>query len=257
MSESYPKINATNASQILSLYRSNQLSQRELVDLTTDTFDKKSSAGDLIGAAIHRCLEIYDEYSVDNKNFRTGEFDHDLARLFHEEAEIEEHWARDPGLWVWVTFAFNSYGAFLVDRRFSKSGDEEKGKALDKHYGLGSLHAGLFAKCWIHADISIKATDDYSLLEMTDVDFWDSHILGVDYGHSMPMCYAFFKLIKDKNISRGNVNDQSVPIGYRDLAKELTRRNPTVCYELMDKNVAYEYIENLWDSRTSWSLKNE
>ena len=257
MSDNYPRINATNASQVLSIYRSRPLSQKELSELTSGNFDQGSNAEDLIGTSIHRCLEIYEEYLATDKNFRSGEFDHDLAELFHEEAKIQEHWARDPGFWVWITFANSSYGAFLVDRRFSKSTDSERGKALDKHYGLGLLHAGLFAKCWLHADISMKAAGDYSMLEMTDVDFWDSHVLGVDYGHSMPMSYAFFKLIKDRKISRGEVNDPSVPIGYRDLASELTRRNPTVCYELMDTDIAYDYIENLWDSRTSWSLKDE
>ena len=63
---------------------------------------------------------------------------------------------------------------------------------------------------------------------------------------------CFFKLIKEKNIDRV-VSHQNHWLPR--FSKELTRRNPTVCYELMDNEVAYSYIENLWDSRTSWSQK--
>ena len=175
--------------------------------------------------------------------------------MLHEEAAIQEHWARDPGFWVWVTFFNTPGGAYIVDQRFPSKTQTGKGQAEKRHYGLGQLHAGLFAKCWIHAEISIRALGDYSMLQMTDVDFWDSHVLGVDYGLSTPVAHAFYKLIKEKNIDR--VGKSPERFGYRDLAPELTRRNPTVCYELMDNEVAYIFIENLWGSRSSWSQGNE
>ena len=221
MSENYPRINTTNASKVHSLYQRGPISKKEFAQLTSGGFDEKDNAEERIATTINRCFEIYEQYTIDGKNFKSGKFDHEIALLFHKEAGIQEHWARDPGFWVWLTFFNNSHGAHIIDLRFPKKEQEGRGKAKEEHYGLRKLHAGLYAKCWIHAEISIRALSDYSMLEMTDVDFWDSHVLGADYGLSAPMAHAFYKVIKEKNISRYGKSPE--PFGYRALAIELTR----------------------------------
>ena len=49
-----------------------------------------------------------------------------------------------------------------------------------------------------HPKQLLNIIGDHSMLQMTDVDFWDSHVLGVDYGLSTPMAHAFYKLIKER-----------------------------------------------------------
>ena len=115
------------------------------------------------------------------------------------------------------------------------------------------LRDGLLAKTWLAADISYRFEGKYDLLSLIDdVDFWDSHILGVDYGSSNNLVHAFFEVVKKNKIERGDVNKPNKPTGFRDLAKELTRQNPTTCFEIMDYSDVKDFVQKIWDDRSSW-----
>ena len=199
-----------------------------------------------------RALELCAEHEKKN-TLRTGKFDNALGELLHKEGKIDNAWANDAGFWAWLTFAFQKTGAHLVEKRF---GDPTSGKnTIQKHFGCGRLRDGLLAKTWLAADISFRFQGNYKILDLVDVDFWDSHIVGVDYGAANALVHALIDVVKEKKIIRGDTNDKKVKTGYRDLAKEITRRNPTVCYELMNYNELKKYIEQLWADRTSWDQK--
>jgi len=66
---------------------------------------------------------------------------------------------------------------------------------------------------------------------------------------------AFVEFVADEDLPRGDVNNPSAPAGFRDLAKELRRRFPTVAFELMRRDVARSYISSVWADRLLWCGK--
>lgn len=251
MSIDYKRLTEASASRVLDDYQSGNLDSTRLSSYTEGQF-VEPVCEQRIRTTMLRCLELYEFYAEDKKH-RSGEFDNAVGKLLHTEADISTTWARDPNFWIWLTFDDN-VGTFIIDRRFLKD-DTERGTAKKIHYALATLKDGYFAKCWLHADISKEIFGDYRMLDMHDVDFWDSHVVGIDYGFARNITGAFFQVIKDKKIERG---DPSGPgIGYRQLSKELTRRNPTICYELMEFHTALSYVQNVWEHRSEWSIKHE
>ena len=69
MSKNYPRINTTNASKVHSLYQRGPISKKEFAQLTSGGFDEKDNAEERIATTINRCFEIYEQYTIDGKNF--------------------------------------------------------------------------------------------------------------------------------------------------------------------------------------------
>ena len=94
--------------------------------------------------------------------------------------------------------------------------------------------------------------EPYDGIEYADVDLWDSHVIDVDYGSVPGMARAFVKVVRDLALPRGNTSDSDKSVGYRDLAKEVRRRNATMAFELFSDVEAYNWIVALWEERQTW-----
>lgn len=248
----YPKIPSDQRVEIYNRYISNKLNKAAEFDEFVEGDFLDPNAKDRLSGVMLRALELCEEHEK-AKTLRSGKFDNALGKLLHEEGKIDSAWANDAGFWTWLTFAFQRSGSYVVESRFGKS-DTSK-NTPQKHFGCERLRGGLLAKTWLAADISFRFQGNYKILDLIDVDFWDSHIIGVDYGAANELVHALIDVVKEKKIIRGDTNDKKVKTGYRDLAKEITRRNPTVCYELMNYNELKHYIEQLWAAQTSWDQK--
>jgi hypothetical protein len=252
MSSNYFHVKTANNPIILSEYTAGKLTSESLHSTSSGTFESAASENQL-GTAMFRCLELIEIYRADNR-IRSGEFDNAIGKLLHEEAGISNDWARDNRFWIWLTFAFDGLGAFIIDSRLGKS-DSPRGSAAPHHYGFGPVRKSYFAKCWLHSDISYDVFSDYRMLTLHDVDFWDSHIMGPDYGFSREISAAFYELVTTENIPRGE--PRGANIGFRQLSKELTRRNATTCYELMTFDEAKNFVKTVWNAKSSWTIENE
>ena len=252
MENNYIHLKNANNPILLSEYASSKLSDEYLSSISAGAFSSTSSENQL-GTAMMRCLELTESYGVENR-IRSGAFDNAVGKLLHEEAGITTEWARDSRFWIWLTFAFGGLGAFVVDSRLGKA-DNPKGTAAPHHYGFGPVRRGYFAKCWLHSDISYEIFCDYRMLDQEDVDFWDSHVMGPDYGYSREISAAFYELVKLEKIQRGEPRGDN--IGFRQLSKELTRRNATTCYELMSFEEAQIFVKSVWEERLKWKIDNE
>ena len=189
-----------------------------------------------------------------------AEFDTQCAPIVHETLKLPARIAGDGDFWRWLTYTQGNWGAEIVDWRYgggrgkSATAVGMELKARPVYYGLGLLKKGMFAKLWLCADrMHIKgAPVMYDGINYADVDLWDSHVIDVDYGSVAAMARAFVKVVRDLSLPRGSPNSPETPPGYRDLAKEIRRRQATVAFELLDDSDAREYVKAVWNERKSW-----
>ena len=115
----------------------------------------------------------------------------------------------------------------------------------------------MFAKLWICANVMYieEAADPYDGIDYPDVDLWDSHVIDVNFGSSAVMARAFVKFVRDMGIPRGEPRDPAAAAGFRDLAKEIRRRQATIVFEMFDEPNARRWVEELWRDRRSWCGK--
>ena len=187
-----------------------------------------------------------------------SEFDSQCARLLHAALKLPVRVAGDADFWRWLTFAQGAYGAEIVDWRYgNRAGDLAPNPARAVYYGLGPMKKGMFAKLWICANTMNVADqpNPYDGIEYADVDLWDSHIIDVDYGSVPAVARAFVKVVRDLDLPRGGPRELDKPAGYRDLAKEIRRRNATVAFELFSDVEAYDWVVAVWDERQTWSRR--
>ena len=69
------------------------------------------------------------------------------------------------------------------------------------------------------------------------------------------MARAFVKFVRDMGIPRGEPRDPAAAAGFRDLAKEIRRRQATIVFEMFDEPTARRWGEELWKERRSWCGK--
>ena len=202
------------------------------------------------------CLNLVWELvnEADDSGKSPATFDSVCAPVIHETLKLPTRIAGDADFWRWLTFIDDCNGADIVDWRYGQRRRDTIQPARPVYYGLGLMKKGMFAKLWTCANIMHVETHrkPYDGIEYADVDFWDSHIIDVDYGSVPSMARAFVKVVRDQKLPRGNPKTSDASIGYRELAKEIRRRNATVAFEVFDEAEAYEYILGIWSERESW-----
>ena len=207
-------------------------------------------------ACLDCCWEILEE-SIETRR-GPAEFDSECAPVLHRLLNLPVAIAGDGDFWRWLTFGRHGDGAEIVDRRYGAGrgrlvGDSTPERARAVYYGLGPLKKGMFAKLWICANLMYIANTSkpYDGIEVADVDLWDSHVIDVDYGSSPSLARAFVKVVRDLKLPRdGSRSDTTV--GYRDLAREIRRRNASVAFELFADSQAYEWVAAVWKERDLW-----
>ena len=209
---------------------------------------------------LNQCCDL--ALTAQHDNWSAAEFDGQCAPLVHRTLRLPPIVAGDADFWRWLTFSQGGYGAGLVDRRYSgprgrPSWSSPDGLARPVYYGLEDLKKGMFAKLWICANVMYieGVGDPYDGIDYPDVDLWDSHVIDVNFGSSAVMARAFVKVVRDLKLPRGEAKDPAVPAGFRDLAKEIRRRQATVVLEMFDEQNARRWVEELWKERESWCGK--
>ena len=213
---------------------------------------------------LNQCCDL--ALQARDAQWSAGEFDGQCAPLVHRTLELPSIVAGDAGFWRWLTFSQGGYGAGLIDLRYggrrgkpSWSGADGSARpARPVYYGLEDLKKGMFAKLWICANVMYVegATDPYDGIDYPDVDLWDSHVIDVNFGSSAAMARAFVKVVRDMRLPRGEARDPAAPAGFRDLAKEMRRRQATIVFEMFDDETARLWVEELWNDRESWCGKH-
>ena len=223
------------------------------------------SGADFDESTVTDCLEQCSNLAEANteSDGSHAEFDSQCAPIVHKTLSLSVRVAGDPDFWRWLTFTQGHWGAEIVDWRYGTQRRKTitpstiPERARPVYYGLGLMKKGMFAKLWLCADLmhiqdSPADLCRYDGIDYADVDLWDSHVIDIDYGSVPAMARAFVKLVRDLALSRGSPNSPEAPPGYRDLAKELRRRQATVAFELFDDAEAIQYVGEVWNERESW-----
>lgn len=250
---SYPALSLEAARNIDEIRRSRP--GKPSPDVNRVTAHKTGADFDITIAVdcLEQCWDLV--YSNRSTSATHAEFDSQCAPLLHSTLKLSMRVAGDADFWRWLTFMSGGSGAGIVDWRFgSGKRSDESGFARPVYYGLGSMKKGMFAKLWICANLMYLegAGNPYDGIEYQDVDLWDSHVIDVDYGSVPTMARSFVNVVRDLKLPRGSPNDPDKPAGYRDLAKEIRRRQATTAFELFDDAEAGRWIRDLWNERASW-----
>lgn len=224
-------------------------------DIERVTAHKPGADLDVINAVecLNECWDLVD--NTRTTAARPGEFDSQCAPLLHSTLRLPIRVAGDADFWRWLTFTSGGCGAEIVDWRYGGGRRAAKsGLARPVYYGLELMKKGMFAKLWICANLMYRenAGNPYDGIEYADVDLWDSHVIDVDYASVSAMARAFVIVVRDLQIPRESATEGANPSGYRDLAKEIRRRQPTVAFELFDDEQAQHWIRELWYESSSW-----
>jgi len=248
----YPSLTVSATAELLELYRVGKFTSEEFEKRVTGHFESEDFKERVLDT-MFRLLELADAENLHEiKSYQS--FEEKAAVLLHSEANLEQEWSRDAGFWRWWTFAEEAVGASIIDARYGKP--DKQGTALPEHYGLEGVNTGYLAFLWMRADAVYNVEDKYALVSMvSDLDFWRSHVVRVDQGCCHELMQAFVLFVSSKNIPRGDANNPDAPAGFRDLAKELRRRFPTVAFELMDRKASISFLETVWQDRKLWCGK--
>lgn len=169
-------------------------------------------------------------------------FERQAASLVHQRLGLHPIVAGDAGFWRWLTFSVDGALAQLVDWRYAS---RNAGHARDQYFGFGQMKEGMYAYLWLCAQAVLDTTlqDPYELSRRGDVDIWQSHIVRIDFGSVPQLARAFIKFVfPDENSQNLNRNQ------YRKLAREVTRRNASMAFELLDDSESLELIGDIWKS---------
>ena len=248
----YPSLTVSSASELLELYRVGKFTSAEFEKRVTGDFENRN-ANDRVLDTLFRLLELAEAERIhETKSYQS--FEEKAAVLLHSEANLEQDWSRDAGFWRWWTFVEDGVGASIIDARYGNP--DSQGTALPEHYGLQGVNAGYLAFLWMRADAVYNPEDNYALVsKISDLDFWRSHVVRVDQGCCHALMQAFVSFVSNEDLPRGDANNPDAPAGFRDLAKELRRRFPTVAFELMDRKAANTFVESVWQDRKLWCGK--
>jgi len=177
-----------------------------------------------------------------------AKFERQVRSITHERLNLSSKTAGDPDFWRWLTFSSDGELAELVDWRYGEA--EEAGSAKEKYFGFGKIKEGMYGYLWISADAVYDPTleDQYELAKRgEDVDLWQSHIVRIDFGSVPQIARAFVKFVFPSEDEQQLSRDE-----YRRLAPELSRRNASMAYELMDEDACLAFIEEVWEERATW-----
>ena len=173
-------------------------------------------------------------------------FERQAASLVHQRLELPSIVAGDAGFWRWLTFSVDGELAQLVDWRYP---GQETGHAREQYFGFGQMKGGMYAYLWLCAQavFNPKLKDPYELSRRGDVDVWQSHIVRIDFGSVPQLAQAFIRFVFPQEGEQVLSREQ-----YRQLAREVTRRNASMAFELLDDSESLELISDIWEQRDAW-----
>ncbi len=173
-------------------------------------------------------------------------FERQAASLVHQRLELPSIIAGDAGFWRWLTFSLDGDLGQLVDWRYPA---QETGHAREQYFGLRQMKAGMYAYLWLCAQAVFDSTleDPYELSRRGDVDIWQSHIVRIDFGSVPQLARAFIRFVFPEEGEQLLRREQ-----YRELAKEVTRRNASMAFELLDDSESLQLISDIWEQRGAW-----
>lgn len=223
----------------------------EASNLFSASESSQVTADDAAHELLSELLEMVANNSALEIGSWKGRFDAEAAAKIHSTLQLTADVAGDPDYWRWLTFSNDGLGLQIVDYRY---GDGSPGSAKRSHYALEDLADGTLAKLWLRANsVYLGKVGDYDLLgDLQDIDFWESHVLKIDFGRVPQLTRAFVQFVINNELPRGKNNDPAVDPGFRNLAPELTRRNATLAFEVLSEDECYELIETVWAERDSW-----
>ena len=173
-------------------------------------------------------------------------FERQAASLVHRHLGLHPIVAGDAGFWRWLTFSGEGDLADLVDWRYPR---QETGHAREQYFGFGQVKEGMYAYLWLCAQSVLDLTleDPYELSRRGDVDVWQSHVVRIDFGSVPQLARAFIRFVFPDEETQFLRREQ-----YRQLAREVTRRNASMAFELLDDSESLELIRDIWDRRHAW-----
>ena len=173
-------------------------------------------------------------------------FERQAASPVHQRLGLHSIVAGDAGFWRWLTFSVDGELAQLVDWRYP---GQETGHAREQYFGFGQMKEGMYAYLWLCAQAVFDPTleDPYELSRRGDVDIWQSHIVRIDFGSVPQLARAFIRFVFPEEEEQFLSREQ-----YRQLAREVTRRNASMAFELLDDSESLELIGNIWEQRGAW-----
>ena len=173
-------------------------------------------------------------------------FERQAASLVHRHLGLHPIVAGDAGFWRWLTFSGEGDLADLVDWRYP---GQETGHAREQYFGFGQMKEGMYAYMWLCAQSVLDHTleDPYELSRRGDVDVWQSHVVRIDFGSVPQLARAFIRFVFPDEENQFLRREQ-----YRQLAREVTRRNASMAFELLDDSESLELIRDIWEQRHAW-----
>lgn len=237
---SYPTLSIEAARRAFEAYLAEQpienIVQEAMVQVGGPEFDEAESI-DLSNVLWELAHEI------ENPGYA---FERQAASLVHQRLGLHPIIAGDAGFWRWLTFSGEGEFAELVDWRYP---GQEAGHAREQYFGFGQMKEGMYAYLWLCAQSVLDpALDDpYELSRRGDVDVWQSHIVRIDFGSVPQLARAFIRFAFPDEGNQFLRREQ-----YRQLARELTRRNASMAFELLDDSESLELIGDMWEQRHAW-----
>ena len=173
-------------------------------------------------------------------------FERQAASLVHRHLGLHPIVAGDAGFWRWLTFSGEGDLADLVNWRYP---GQETGHAREQYFGFGQMKEGMYAYLWLCAQSVMDHTleDPYELSRRGDVDVWQSHVVRIDFGSVPQLARAFIRFVFPDEETQFLRREQ-----YRQLAREVTRRNASMAFELLDDSESLELIRDMWERRRAW-----
>ena len=173
-------------------------------------------------------------------------FERQAASLVHRHLGLHPIVAGDAGFWRWLTFAGEGDLADLVDWRYP---GQETGHAREQYFGLRQMKGGMYAYLWLCAQSVLDLTleDPYELSRRGDVDVWQSHVVRIDFGSVPQLARAFIRFVFPDEENQFLRREQ-----YRQLAREVTRRNASMAFELLDDSESLNLLRDIWEQRHAW-----
>ena len=240
----YPTVLEVAASELFEKYKSGTFSDADLNPATLEvegySFDREMATD------LNNLLWEIAQLVKRGKTGWGNRFERRAASIVHERLQLSPMVAGDPGFWRWLTFAADGGLAELVDWRY---GEDAPGSAAEHYYGFDKIKHGMYGYLWLRADAVYDTTleDPYELTRRGDVDVWQSHIIRVDFGSVPTLSRAFIRFVFPSEDEHALSRDE-----YRKLAVELTRRNASMSFELLDDDATLAFVRNVWEERRDW-----
>ena len=238
---SYPTVTLGCSRSLLSDFDQDKLDDSTLSDVTVE-----QRGGDVdLEATKDLANQLYDfMLSVQGQRGRGAAFERLAAPEVHQKLQLSPVVAGDSGFWRWLTFSNDGRFVEIIEERYGPGA-----KNREAYLGLGSLKQGFLAYLWLRANAVYLsgASDPYELARRGQSDLWTSHIVRVDFGSMPAMARAFVRFLHPSSDAQTlQVNE------YRELIKELNRRNGTTLLELFDEEAASKFVNQVWAERSEW-----